>query len=149
VEVDVGDRNVLDALAERELSLGGEQSGHIIYADLATTGDGILAGVQLLDVLHGTGQRLSTLAGIVERSPQVLRAVRVADKSRLDGASAFWKTAQAVQTELGDTGRILVRPSGTEPVVRVMVEAATEAGAAAAADRLVEAVLEACGAAEA
>lgn len=145
VEVDVGDRNVLDALAERELSLGGEQSGHIIYADLATTGDGILAGIQLLDVLHGTGQRLSTLAGIVARSPQVLRAVRVADKTRLDGDSGFWKTAQAVQADLGDTGRILVRPSGTEPVVRVMVEAATEADAGRAADRLVEAVEAACG----
>ena len=145
VEVDVGDRNVLDALAERGLSLGGEQSGHIIYADLATTGDGILAGIQLLDVLHGTGQRLSTLAGIVERAPQVLRAVRVGDKRRLDGDSGFWKTAQAVQADLGDTGRILVRPSGTEPVVRVMVEAATEADAARAADRLVEAVEAVCG----
>lgn len=145
VEVDVGDRNVLDALAEHDLSLGGEQSGHIIYADLSTTGDGILAGVQLLDVLDGTGQRLSTLAGIVERSPQVLRAVPVADKDRLDGDSAFWKVAQAVQADLGDEGRILVRPSGTEPVVRVMVEAPTEAGAAFAADRLVEAVEQACG----
>jgi len=149
VEVDVGDRNVLDALAQRDLALGGEQSGHIIYADLATTGDGILAGVQLLDVLDGTGQPLSVLAGIVARSPQVLRAVRVADKGLLDTDSTFWKSAQEVQADLGDTGRILVRPSGTEPVVRVMVEAATEAAAEAAADRLVAAVEDACGTADA
>ena len=140
VEVDVGDRNVLDALAERDLSLGGEQSGHIIYADLATTGDGILAGVQMLDVLHGTGQRLSTLAGIVARSPQVLRAVRVADKSRLDGASAFWRTAQAVQADLGDAGRILVRPSGTEPLIRVMVEGEDEVLVTALMDDIIHAV---------
>ena len=147
VEVEVGDRNVLDALAQRDLALGGEQSGHIVYADLSTTGDGILAGVQLLDVLDGTGQKLSTLAGVVDRSPQVTRSVRVAHKEQLDADRAFWRTAQAVQSELGDAGRILVRPSGTESVVRVMVEAATEEAATAAADRLATAVEAACGAA--
>jgi phosphoglucosamine mutase len=147
IEVEVGDRNVLDALEQHDLALGGEQSGHLVYSDLSTTGDGILAGVQLLDVLDGTGQTLSRLAGIVQRAPQVLRSVRVADKERLDADRAFWRTAQEVQSELGDAGRVLVRPSGTEPVVRVMVEAATEAAATAAADRLTAAVEAACGAA--
>ena len=145
VEVEVGDRNVLDALAARDLSLGGEQSGHIIYADLSTTGDGILAGVQLLDVLDGTGQPLSRLAAVVERPPQVLRSVKVADRTRLDADRAFWKAAQEAQTGLAGTGRILVRPSGTEQVVRVMVEAPSDAEATAIADRLTAAVERACG----
>lgn len=145
VEVEVGDRNVLDALAARNLSLGGEQSGHLVYSDLSTTGDGILAAVALLDVLDGTGQALSRLASVLVRSPQELRAVRVADRQRLDTDRAFWKTAQEARVELGDTGRILVRPSGTEPVVRVMVEAATDAQARSVADRLVAAVERACG----
>jgi phosphoglucosamine mutase len=148
VEVDVGDRNVLDALAARDLSLGGEQSGHLIYADLSTTGDGILAAVELLDVVDGTGQKLSRLAAVVSRSPQELRAVRVADKTLLDTDRAFWRSAQEAQDELGDSGRILVRPSGTEAVVRVMVEAATDEQARSVADRLVAAVELACGAPE-
>lgn len=146
VEVEVGDRNVLDALARRDLALGGEQSGHIIFPDLATTGDGVLTGALLLDVLDGTGQRLSRLASIVEKTPQVLRSVPVAARDRLDTDRAFWRTAQEASEELGPDGRILVRPSGTEPVVRVMVEAPTAAEAAAVADRLVAAVEMACGA---
>ena len=146
VEVEVGDRNVLDALARRDLSLGGEQSGHIIFPDLATTGDGVLTGALLLDVLDGTGQRLSTLAGIVQRTPQVLRAVPVEDPKQLDTDRDFWRTAQEAQDELGDDGRLLVRPSGTEPVVRVMVEAPTWEQAEQAADDLATAVELACGA---
>lgn len=146
VEVEVGDRNVLDALAARDLSLGGEQSGHLVYSDLSTTGDGILAAVALLDVLDGTGQRLSRLASVVVRSPQELRAVPVVDRRLLQADRDFWKIAQEAQDELGDTGRILVRPSGTEAVVRVMVEALTEAQARSVADRLVAAVEQACGA---
>jgi phosphoglucosamine mutase len=145
VEVDVGDRNVLEALGRRDLALGGEQSGHIIYPDLATTGDGILAGVLLLDVIDGTGQPLSRLASILERSPQVLRSVPVAHKEQLDSDRSFWKTAQEAQDELGEEGRILVRPSGTENVVRVMVEGSTPATVVEVADRLVLAVERACG----
>jgi len=148
VEVEVGDRNVLDALARNDLSLGGEQSGHIVYPDLSTTGDGILAGALLLDVLDGTGQPLSRLAAIVERVPQVLRSIPVADKTKLDGDRAFWKVAQEAQAELGDLGRILVRPSGTEHVVRVMVEAETQDQADDVAGRLAAAVDRACGAPE-
>jgi phosphoglucosamine mutase len=145
VEVDVGDRNVLDALARRDLSLGGEQSGHIIFPDLSTTGDGVLTGALLLDVLDGTGQRLSALASIVERTPQVLRSVPVADKAQLDTDRNFWRAAQMAQDELGRDGRILVRPSGTEPVVRIMVEAPTQDQAESVADSLVTAVALACG----
>jgi phosphoglucosamine mutase len=145
VEVEVGDRNVLDALARRDLSLGGEQSGHIIFPDLATTGDGVLTGALLLDVLDGTGQRLSALAGIVQRTPQVLRSVKVGDPKQLDTDRNFWRAAQEAQDELGDEGRLLVRPSGTEPVVRVMVEAPTWDQAERTATDLVTAVEVACG----
>ena len=145
VEVDVGDRNVLDALARGDFSLGGEQSGHIIFPDLATTGDGVLTGALLLDVLDGTGQRLSALAAIVERTPQVLRSVPVADREQLDTDRNFWRAAQQAQDELGDEGRILVRPSGTEPVVRIMVEAPTDELARRTAEDLVTAVELACG----
>src|SRR5581483_2680164 len=146
VEVPVDDRHVSDELERRSLSLGGEQSGHVIFADVATTGDGILTGVMLLDVLHGTGQPLSRLAGVMERFPQVLRNVEVVDRGRLDGDGKFWAVARDAQGELGDDGRILVRPSGTEPLVRVMVEAPTEQQAEAIAERLAMAVTDACGA---
>jgi phosphoglucosamine mutase len=146
VEVPVGDRHVSDELERRGLSLGGEQSGHVIYADLATTGDGILTGIMLLDVLHGTGQPLSRLAGVMERFPQVLRNVRVVDRDRLDGDRKFWAAARDAQDQLGDDGRVLVRPSGTEPLVRVMVEAPTQQQAESIADRLAMAVADACGA---
>jgi phosphoglucosamine mutase len=145
VEVDVGDRNVLDALARHDLALGGEQSGHLIYADLATTGDGLLAGVQLLDVLHETGRSLGALAGVLEPTPQVLRSVRVTSAAGLDADAGFRAEVDRVRADLGETGRVLVRPSGTEPVVRVMVEAPTTAAAEAAADRLLAAVAAACG----
>jgi phosphoglucosamine mutase len=145
VEVEVGDRNVLDALARHDLSLGGEQSGHIIFPDLATTGDGVLTGALLLDVVEGTGQRLSRLAAVVKKTPQVLRSVPVARKDRLDADGSFWRVASDARGELGERGRILVRPSGTENVVRVMVEASTAERAAAVADRLVKAVELACG----
>jgi phosphoglucosamine mutase len=145
VEVPVGDRHVLDALARHDLALGGEQSGHLVFPDLSTTGDGILTGALLLDVIEGTGQRLSRLAGVVTKLPQVLRNVRVADKRRLDADSGFWAAARAAQAELGDAGRVLVRPSGTEALVRVMVEAPTIAEADAIAGHLAAAVEAACG----
>ena len=146
VEVPVGDRFVIDELERRDLSLGGEQSGHIIFRDHEQTGDGALTGVMLLDVVVGTGHSLSLLAGVMQRFPQVLRNVPVRDGKALDSASAFWEEATSIEGDLGSEGRILVRPSGTEPVVRVMVEAPSVEQAELIADRLVGAVQRACGA---
>ncbi len=136
VETPVGDRSVLAAMETDDAVLGGEQSGHVIFSELATTGDGTLTGIQLLDVLHRTGSRLSELAAVMTVFPQVLRNVRVADRGALDSARGFWAAVEACGSELGDDGRILVRPSGTEPVVRIMVEAAEPGVAAAVAKRL-------------
>jgi phosphoglucosamine mutase len=140
LEVPVGDRYVLEALADQGLSLGGEQSGHVIFTDLATTGDGLLTAVQLLDVVVRSGRPLADLAdAAMTRLPQVLRNVRVADKG-LDLASSLADEIAAVESELGERGRVLVRGSGTEPLVRVMVEASTAEAAEGAANRLVLAV---------
>ncbi|MGH8973810.1 MAG: phosphoglucosamine mutase [Acidimicrobiia bacterium] len=146
VETQVGDRYVLDAMEAGGFVLGGEQSGHIIVTDLATTGDGLLSGVVLLDVMARTGRPLSELASVVTKFPQVLCNVRVTRGQGLDEAAGFWAEVRLVEAELGDTGRVLVRRSGTEPVVRVMVEAATADAAAACADRLVSALTAALGA---
>jgi phosphoglucosamine mutase len=146
VETAVGDRYVLEALADRHLSLGGEQSGHVIFRDLATTGDGVLSGIQVLDLVKRSGTRLADLADAAMTSlPQVLRNVRVAERG-IDVSGAIAEDVAAVEAELGDTGRVLIRPSGTEPLVRVMVEAPTAELAEAAAARLVAAVSRACGA---
>jgi phosphoglucosamine mutase len=127
-------------------SLGGEQSGHFIFGDLARTGDGLLSGLVLLDVLARSGRPLSELASVVQKLPQVLRNVRVADRGALADAAAFWAEVGTVEGELGDGGRVLVRPSGTEPVVRIMVEAPTEEAATAYTDRLEGALTAALGA---
>lgn len=145
VETPVGDRHVLAALEAQGLSLGGEQSGHVICADLATTGDGTLTGILLLDLVARSGKPLSEIAGVVTRLPQVLRSVRVADRAELAGADGFERELRAAESELGADGRVLVRPSGTEPVVRVMVEAPTHEQAEAVADRLAAAAERACG----
>jgi phosphoglucosamine mutase len=140
IETAVGDRYVLEALDAGGFSLGGEQSGHVIFRDLATTGDGILTGLVLADAVARTGRPLSELAaGAMTRLPQVLVNVRVADRIP-DPADRFAAEIATVESELGERGRVLVRPSGTEPLVRVMVEAPTEAAARAGADRLAAAV---------
>jgi phosphoglucosamine mutase len=144
VETPVGDRNVLAALEERSLCLGGEQSGHIIVSDLATTGDGTLTGLLLLDVIARTGRPLSELAAVVDRFPQVQRSVHVHDRDGLQHDESLRAELQSVEHELGGDGRVLVRPSGTEPVVRVMVEAPTAEQAETAATRLAAAVERAC-----
>jgi phosphoglucosamine mutase len=145
IETPVGDRNVLAALEEHELSLGGEQSGHVILSDLATTGDGTLTGLLLLDVMARRGRPLSELAAVVVPLPQVLRSVQVNDGAGVEHDGAFRAELESVEEQLGSDGRVLVRPSGTEPVVRVMVEAPTAEQAETAATRLAAAVERACG----
>jgi phosphoglucosamine mutase len=145
-ETDVGDRYVLEALERGGWALGGEQSGHVVFSDLATTGDGVLTGLQLLDLTVRSGRRLSDLAAeVMTRLPQVLRNVRVGDRDLLADASDVWSEVARIEDELGGRGRVLLRPSGTEPVVRVMVEAPTEAEASSAADRLCEVVARSLG----
>ena len=145
VETPVGDRNVLDVLEQRNLTLGGEQSGHVIFADHATTGDGTLTGIFLLDIMARRGRSLSELASVLERVPQILRNVAVDGADSLRSDAAFWSRVRDVDDELGDDGRVLVRPSGTEAVVRVMVESTDADAATEAADRLVELVEYAAG----
>lgn len=139
-QVPVGDRHVLEALDQGGLSLGGEQSGHVIFADQATTGDGMLTAVQLLDVLARRDRPLADLADeAMTRLPQVLRNVRVRAGASAAAAAVAPEVA-AVEEELGSNGRVLIRASGTEPLVRVMVEAPTADQAEAAAERLAAAV---------
>jgi phosphoglucosamine mutase len=145
-QTDVGDRNVLSALDDGGWSLGGEQSGHLIFRDLATTGDGVLSGLLLLDLVRRAGRPLAELAAeAMERFPQVLLNVAVADPSRLAGMTEVWEEVHAVERHLGERGRVLLRPSGTEPLVRVMVEASTDAEAGAAVARIAGAVQAALG----
>ena len=122
----VGDRHVIAAMEDHDLVLGGEQSGHVIAAAHSVTGDGPLTGILLLEAMVRAGQPLHELAGVVTKYPQVLENVRVARREGLEDAAAFWAAVRTVEAELGADGRVLVRPSGTEPVVRVMVEAADE-----------------------
>jgi phosphoglucosamine mutase len=130
---------VLDALEAGGWALGGEQSGHVIQRDLATTGDGILTGIHLCDVVARTGRPLADLASVMTPLPQVLRNVPLPRRG-VDVAALVADDVAAAERRLGSNGRVLLRPSGTEPVVRVMVEAATEDEAAAVADELVAAV---------
>ncbi|HEY4568821.1 MAG TPA: phosphoglucosamine mutase, partial [Kribbella sp.] len=119
----VGDRYVLEAMKAGGHKLGGEQSGHVILSDHATTGDGTLTAVMLLARVAQTGKSLSDLAGAMTRLPQVLVNVKNVDKSRAGTDPAVQSAVADATTRLGDSGRVLLRPSGTEPLVRVMVEA--------------------------
>ena len=123
VEVPVGDRYVLEAMREGKFVLGGEQSGHLILLDHATTGDGLLTGLQLLAVMARTGRPLHELAQVMTRYPQVLVNVPVEDKAEVAASADLAAAVSAARSELGASGRVLVRPSGTEQAVRVMVEA--------------------------
>jgi len=133
---DVGDRYVLDALRARGLSLGGEQSGHVIFPRYATTGDGLLTGLMLASRMVVTGRSVAELASVVTRFPQVLLNVPVTDRSAAAESDAVAEAVRVAQDELGDSGRVLLRSSGTEHLVRVMVEAATQEQADEVAQRL-------------
>ncbi len=122
----VGDRYVVERMREDGYSFGGEQSGHLVFLDHITTGDGILAGLQLLAIMKKHDRPLSELASIMESFPQVLKNVRTATRMNLDEVPHFSKTLRRLEEKLDGNGRILVRPSGTEPVIRVMVEGPDE-----------------------
>jgi phosphoglucosamine mutase len=132
----VGDRYVLEALRAKDLSLGGEQSGHIIFADSSTTGDGLLTALQVMARMATSGLPLAELASVVHRLPQTLVNVRVDDRDAVATSPAIMDAVTEAGTELGDSGRVLLRPSGTEQLVRVMVEAETQERADAIANRL-------------
>ncbi|CAM3083787.1 phosphoglucosamine mutase [Paenibacillus lupini] len=118
----VGDRYVMEEMRKGGYNLGGEQSGHVIFLDYNTTGDGILTALQLVDTLVASGRKLSDLKNLMSKYPQVLVNVRVEDKSLYAGNEAIVKAVEEVEQELGDNGRVLVRPSGTESLIRVMAE---------------------------
>lgn len=136
----VGDRYVLESLRAEALSLGGEQSGHVIFTSHASTGDGVLTGLMLAARMAETGHSLTELASIVTRLPQVLLNVAVTDRLAVAESYAVAEAVNAAEEELGATGRVLLRPSGTEQLVRVMVEAPTQEQADRVASRLAEVV---------
>jgi phosphoglucosamine mutase len=136
----VGDRYVLAALRERGLSLGGEQSGHVVMPEYATTGDGLLTAMLLLARMSATSKSLAELASVMTTLPQVLVNVRVGDRAAVAASGDVAASVAEVEAELGDEGRVLLRPSGTEPLVRVMVEAGTQEAAETLAQRIAKVV---------
>jgi phosphoglucosamine mutase len=140
VETPVGDRHLIAAMLEGKFVLGGEQSGHIILLDHATTGDGLLTSLHLLATAARRGQPLGELAKVMTRYPQVLTSVPGVDKSLVASSPELAKAVRAAEAELGESGRVLVRPSGTEPVVRIMVEAVDPDHAQQVAGTLADAV---------
>ena len=136
----VGDRYVLEDMNAGGFSLGGEQSGHLILSEHATTGDGLLTALHLMAMVAETGRPLAELASVVVRYPQVLINVRVSDKAAVAASDEVQAAVAQVSAELGDEGRLLLRPSGTEPLVRVMVEAGTDEIAQTMAERVAKVV---------
>lgn len=126
VATKVGDRYVVEEMRNHNYNLGGEQSGHIIFLDYNTTGDGLLTGIQLMNVMKRTGKKLSELAAEITEYPQELVNIRVSDKNGAMEVPAIKAIIEEVEDEMNGDGRILVRPSGTEPLLRVMAEAPTE-----------------------
>jgi phosphoglucosamine mutase len=132
----VGDRYVLEEMKAGAFSLGGEQSGHVIFLDHGTTGDGTMTGLMLASRCAETGRSLQDLASVMKRLPQVLINVRGVDKSRVEDDEVVQTAVRAAQAELDGIGRVLLRKSGTEPLVRVMVESGDASSAQAVAERL-------------
>ena len=136
----VGDRYVLEAMLQSDFNLGGEQSGHVIMRDHANTGDGLLTALQLLAEVKRSGQTLQELSRVMVRFPQVLINVKNVAKERLASSTAIADAVKAAEAELGSNGRVLLRASGTEPLVRVMVEAQSDAVAQSVASKLAQVV---------
>lgn len=140
IKTKVGDRYVLEQMQAAGATLGGEQSGHVIFMEHNTTGDGLVTALQLAATIKQSGRSLSDLSTVMTRYPQVLVNVPVKDKSRLATSAAISAAVHDAEDVLGESGRVLVRASGTEPLVRVMAEAADGDSAASVAERLVEVV---------
>ncbi len=144
----VGDRYVAERMRDLDAVLGGEQSGHIIFAEYTTTGDGLLTALQVLALMQRTGQPLSDLTKVMTRYPQMIRNVRVRDKHAWERYEGAKEIEAGVLQQLGSPSRINIRPSGTEPVVRIMLEATDRARMEQVIGELEQAVLEVCGKAE-
>ena len=142
----VGDRYVLEEMIEEGAALGGEQSGHVIFRDHATTGDGLLTAARFLSLAATTGRSVEDLAATMRRYPQVMENVRVRSLAELDGSRVVREAVREAEEQLAGTGRVLVRASGTEPLVRVMVEAESEGDARRHMDRIADAVRRELGA---
>lgn len=126
VQTGVGDRYVVEEMRAHDYNFGGEQSGHIVFLDFNTTGDGLLTGIQLVAIMKETNKKLSELAAEMKIYPQELVNVRVTDKHAVTQNEKVATVIAAVEERMAGNGRVLVRASGTEPLVRVMVEAATQ-----------------------
>ncbi len=152
VQTKVGDRYVLEELEANGHVLGGEQSGHVIFRNVATTGDGLLTGLMVIDILVRSRRvdqtaTLHDLANsVMTNVPQLLRNVSVARRDELGDATAVWSMVKSLEAEMGDSGRVLLRPSGTEPLIRVMVEATDRVTAERAVDQLCAVLIETLGA---
>ncbi|MGG3893490.1 phosphoglucosamine mutase [Geobacillus stearothermophilus] len=140
VQTAVGDRYVVEEMKKNGYNLGGEQSGHIIFLDYNTTGDGMLTALQLVNIMKIKGKPLSELAGEMKKYPQLLVNVRVTDKEKAMENEQVKKVIQEVEAEMNGNGRVLVRPSGTEPLVRIMAEAQTEEACRAYVERIADVV---------
>ena len=141
----VGDRYVMEEMRKNGFNLGGEQSGHIIFLDYITTGDGMLSAIQLVNIMKETGKTLSQLAGEMKKYPQLLINVRVTDKNEALNNERIKATIEEVEAEMNGNGRILVRPSGTEPLIRVMAEAPSAEECKLFVERIVNVVKEEVG----
>ena len=146
VTTKVGDRYVLEQMREQDAIIGGEQSGHIIFLDKNTTGDGLLTALQLLGVIAASGKPIAELMQVMEKFPQTLVNVKVTDKALYAENDAIAKAEAAAEKELGEEGRLLVRPSGTEPLIRVMVESRTQEHSDEVANRVAQVIAEQIGA---
>lgn len=149
VKTKVGDRYVMEEMVKNGYNLGGEQSGHLIFLDYHTTGDGLLSGIQLLNVMKQTGKKLSELAEEVTTYPQKLVNIRVTDKHNVMSNPAISEVIEQVEKEMAGNGRVLVRPSGTESLLRVMAEAETEEAVNEYVDRIADVVRKELGTEEA
>src|SRR5690606_30180162 len=143
IETSVGDRYVLERMKAEGYNLGGEQSGHVIMLDHATTGDGLLTSLHLLSVMARSGKSLRELASVMTALPQILINVKDVDRDKASAPELKTAVTEA-EAELGDTGRVLLRPSGTEPMIRVMVEASSEEHATKVAEHLADVVRTVC-----